>query len=510
MLSLSLVNKLTQLKNGEYYVKRPNKKSNVPSAKSTTTVAKPTKELDPVKLYLRDVGKAPLLDHKREIELSQTIENTKQTIMDTLFAIPLTVKTVAKWISEISEGTKSVTEVFDVNTDDDDVISDSFREQLAKFSNLCNRYLANNDTKGVKAELIAAFNELHLNNSAMSNLLQAVQDINKKLSASDGQLMRLAIECGVTREEFIAAYVGNEHMQWLFNMKGKSWKKYATKHNEIMYIVSEMQDHADKAGLSINDLRTAVKVLTQQAREKEAAINEMVTANLRLVVSVAKKYNQQQNNQILDLVQEGNIGLIKAVEKFKWQLGYRFSTYATWWIRQAIIKAVHEQNKTIRIPSHVMDAIKKINKAIKEHVNTTGHEPTNAEIGLALDMTEEKVARMLRVAKDPISLETPVGDEDNGTLGSYIEDTDSENAFDQIANADINKVVADTLAGLSPREERVLRMRFGIGTMDEFTLEEIGTKFKVTRERIRQIESKALSRLRNPQRVKELQTAIED
>jgi len=474
------------------------------------TTNKTTKQLDPVKLYLRDVSKAPLLNHAREIELSQTIENSKQTIMDTLFAVPLTIKTVSQWIGEISAGSKPATDVFDVELDDEDLITDKFREQLNKFNVLCGRYLADLDIKSAKAELIAAFNDLHLNTAAMGKLLKDIQDLNKKVTACDGRMLKLATECGISREDFIQAYVGNEHMRWLQSMKGKSWQKFANKHNEIFDIVGEMQKYADDAGLGVTELRTAVKVLTQQARAKETAINEMVTANLRLVVSVAKKYNQQNNNQILDLVQEGNIGLIKAVEKFKWQLGYRFSTYATWWIRQAIIKAVNEQNKTIRIPSHVMDAVKKINKAIKDHVNATGHEPTNAEVGVMLGMSEDKVARMLRVAKDPISLETPVGDEDNGTLGSYIEDTESENAFDQIAKADVNKVVADTLSGLSSREERVLRMRFGIGTMEEYTLEEIGNKFKVTRERVRQIESKALSRLRSPQRAKDLQNAIND
>jgi RNA polymerase primary sigma factor len=492
-------------------MKKDNKKNTNPFTSTLpTSVNKSIKELDPVKIYLRDVGKAPLLNHAKEIELSQIIENTKQTIMDTLFAIPLSVKTVALWVDNILNGTILVTEVFDVELDDDEVNVEQFVEQLLKFSDLCTRYLADIETKTTKAELIVAFNDLHLNIGALGKLLHEVQGINKKISSCDGRILHLALECGVSREDFINAYVGHENMNWLMTMPGKNWKKLTYKHNEILSIVSEMEEHANHAGLGVTELRTAVKILSQQARAKQAAIDEMVTSNLRLVVSVAKKYNHQQNNQILDLIQEGNIGLIKAVEKFKWQLGYRFSTYATWWIRQAIIKAVNEQNKTIRIPSHVMDAIKKINRTIKDYVTTTGHEPTNVEIGAILEMSEDKVARMLRVAKDPISLETPVGDEDNGTLGSYIEDTESENAYDQIARADINKVVADTLANLSSREERVLRMRFGIGTMNEFTLEEIGKKFKVTRERIRQIESKALKRLQNPQRAKELLSAIED
>lgn len=469
-----------------------------------------TKELDPIKIYLRDVGKTPLLNHAREIELSRAIENSNQTIIDTLFAIPLTVSTVREWINQIDSSDKHATEVFDVEIDADDEITPEFKEQLVKVRQLCDRYLADTSTKDVKAELVAAFNDLPLNGTALAALMKEVQEINTKLTACDGQMLRLAQDCGINREEFIKAYLGNEHMRWLKDMDGKNWQKLASRHNELGSIVGEQQEHADRAGLSVNELRTAVRVLTQQNKEKQAAITEMVTANLRLVISVAKKYNHQQNNQLLDLVQEGNIGLIKAVEKFKWQLGYRFSTYATWWIRQAIIKAVNESNKTIRIPSHVLDAIKKINRCINDYVAAHGHEPTNAEVGQLLSMPEEKVARMLRVAKDPISLETPVGDEDSGTLGNYIEDVESENAFDQIARSDVNKVITEALSELSSREERVLRMRFGIGTMEEYTLEEIGNKFKVTRERVRQIESKALSRLRHPQRSKELQNAIKD
>ena len=482
---------------------KPNK-----SASSSTVTTPQGKELDPVRIYLKDVGKTPLLNHAKEIELSKTIESSKQTIMDTLFAIPMTVRTIDMWIQEILNGEKAADEIFDIELQSDGTLSQALIDKLTEVRTMCLEYLNNTAGKITKVQLIETFNELHLLPSSMTMMMTSLQDINKKLLEGDGAIMRMAIDCGVDRTEFINCYVGHEDLLWLSSKQGKGWDQLHRKHNELMNYVGMMQEQAANAGLSVNELRTAVRVLRSQAKIKDEAISHMVNANLRLVVSVAKKYNQMGNSQLLDLIQEGNIGLIKAVEKFKWQLGYRFSTYATWWIRQAIIKTATESNRTIRIPSHVLDTIKKINAATKEYFYSTGRDPSNAELAKILKCDEDKIARTMRVAKDPISLETPVGNEDEGKLGNLIEDVESENAFDQIARADFNKVIGDALEGLSSREERVLRMRFGIGTMREYTLEEIGLRFNVTRERVRQIENKALSRLKHPQRAKELQNAI--
>ena len=487
---------------------RPKKATPAKASRTTSETARD--QNDPVRMYLKEVGKTPLLNHAREIELSKTIESSKKTIMDALFAMPMTVRTIDGWIAAVESGDMPIDEVFDLDGDEEGHLSESLRQQLATVRELCQQYLHDTEAKSSKDALIAAFMDLHMRPAAMGQMMERVQEINKRLLEGDGAIMRIAIECGIDRQEFLDRYVGNEHMSWLHETNGKKWEKLRRKANEIGSLVGMMQEQADQAGLSINELRTAVRVLRHQSKIKDEAISAMTKANLRLVVSVAKKYNQLGNAQLLDLIQEGNIGLLKAVEKFKWQLGYRFSTYATWWIRQAIIKAATESNRTIRIPSHVLDTLKKINKLTKEHVFNTGHEPSVEQLAEMIGCDVDKINRTLRVAKDPISLETPIGDEDEGKLGNIIEDVEAENAFEQIARADINRMVSDCLEGLSSREERVLRMRFGIGTMREYTLEEIGNKFNVTRERVRQIENKALSRLKNPQRAKEIMDAITD
>lgn len=462
---------------------------------------------DPIKLYLRDVGKAPLLNHKQEIEISQRIESAKQSITDRLLGIPLTIATVTSWIDAARINGQDAIEIFDIELDTNDEVSTTFLAQLDRVKDLCEKY---QQGENIRDQLIEQFIELPLNPSSLGYLMEQVIGFNKQVIGIDGEMLRLSESCGIKRDEWLPTYLSAIDLSWINQKDDKRFLVMREKHaDRIESVIGRMDAIRQESGMSIKDLREAVKDLRVQAKVKEEAIQKMVTSNLRLVISVAKRYNQNNPATLLDLVQEGNIGLIKAVEKFKWQLGYRFSTYATWWIRQAIIKATTEQNKTIRVPSHVLDAIKKINKAIKDHVATHGYEPSDEEIGKVVEMDAEKVSRMMQVAKDPISLETPVGDDEESNIGNYIEDESAVNALEKINEEDITKIIAESLAALSSREERVIRMRFGIGTMDEYTLEEIGKRFNVTRERVRQIEAKALQRLKSPQRIKELETALQ-
>lgn len=482
--------------------------------KQTTTKLRSIKNndgyQDPIKLYLRDVGKAPLLTHKQEIEISQSIETAKKAITDRLLGIPLTISTIKMWIDAAMVNGQDAVEVFDIELDSNDEVGPAFLLQLTNIKTLCENYQKNAADAETRSRLVEQFNELSLNPASLSHLMEQVIAYNKQVVSIDGEMLRLAESCKISRGEWLQKYLSTDSISWI---TGETDKKYVTlreTHNtRIAQIVEKIGTIQLETGMSLRELRDTVKDLRVQAKVKEEAIQKMVTSNLRLVVSIAKRYNQNNPATLLDLVQEGNIGLIKAVEKFKWQLGYRFSTYATWWIRQAIIKATTEHSKTIRVPSHVFDAVKKITKAIKDHVAIHGYEPSYEEIGKIIEMDPLKVSRMMQVAKDPISLQTPVGDDEESDISTNIEDKNSVNAIDKINEDDIARVIAETLGSLSSREERVIRMRFGIGTMDEHTLEEIGKRFNVTRERIRQIEDKALNRLKSPEKLKELEAALE-
>ena len=466
---------------------------------------------DPIKLYLRDVGKAPLLTHKQEIEISQTIETAKQAITDRLLGIPLTIATIQSWIDAAMVNGQDAVEVFDIELDSNDEVGPAFLSQLANIKLLCEQYQKNTSDAESRAKLVDQFNELSLNPASLSHLMEQVIAYNKQVVAIDGEMLRLAESCGISREDWLKNYLSTDGLGWISTVPNKKYANLAETHgSRIAQIAEKMDVISSETVMSLRELRDTVKDLRVQAKIKEEAIQRMVKSNLRLVVSVAKRYNQNNPATLLDLVQEGNIGLIKAVEKFKWQLGYRFSTYATWWIRQAIIKATTEHSKTIRVPSHVFDAVKKITKAIKDHVAIHGYEPSYEEIGKIIEMDPQKISRMMQVAKDPISLQTPVGDDEESDISTNIKDENAVDAVEMIKDEDITRVISETLKTLSSREERVIRMRFGIGTMDEHTLEEIGKRFNVTRERIRQIEDKALKRLKSPEKLKELEAALEN
>ena len=364
------------------------------------------------------------------------------------------------------------------------------------------------ESKYIVVELIKG---LQINTSKIEELIGNLYAINKKIVGLEGNLLRLAMQYKITREEFLDKYIGNENNPyWLRKItRLAGWEKLVKdKKTEIKDIMNEVRGAASDIGLTLLEFKRIVNHVQKGERESGIAKKEMIEANLRLVISIAKKYTNR-GLQFLDLIQEGNIGLMKAVDKFEYRRGYKFSTYATWWIRQAITRSIADQARTIRIPVHMIETINKIVRTQRLLLNEIGREPTPEEISVKLNMPLEKVKKVLKIAKEPVSLETPVGDEEDSHLGDFIKDENAVIPIDAAIHSNLRQTTTKILSSLTPREERVLRMRFGIGMNSDHTLEEVGQQFSVTRERIRQIEAKALRKLKHPTRAKHLKSFLD-
>ena len=524
---------------------------------------------DPIRMYLREMGGVELLSREGEIAIAKRIEAGKDVMLIALSQSPITATQFSEWNEKLQKDEILVREIIDIDTNymEDETtgpsakqknsgevekdensgeeIDDDFNPTLAAMeteikpkvlktvNNLTKDYgklikyqkeklecLLNNQNfspakqKGhdkIVDDILENIKSLQLSPSVLEDLVQKHYVENKKIVSLEGNLLRLAMDHKISRNEFIKFYIGNEINPNFkrFLDTNVTWKQFFSKNkDEFKNIRERLIEISHKLGISVTDFKKLVSRVQKGEKESRIAKKEMVEANLRLVISIAKKYTNR-GLQFLDLIQEGNIGLMKAVDKFEYRRGYKFSTYATWWIRQAITRSIADQARTIRIPVHMIETINKIVRTQRLILTEFGREATPEELAKKLRMPLDKVRKVLKISKEPVSLEKPVGDEEDSSLGDFIEDTKALAPLEQAIKSNLGEATTKILSTLTPREERVLRMRFGVGMNTDHTLEEVGLQFSVTRERIRQIEAKALRKLKHPSRSKQLKSFLE-